>query len=97
MLVRVWLIQESAGPDALLRVPSSRLSQHALFNKPRSRTRCSASKTIESRKAQATEKQHLKLFTARLPWKIFISLLKSTCSFEKERYFRTPFFRKEKR
>ena len=30
-------------------------------------------------------------------WKIFISLLKSTCGFEKERYFRTPIFRKEKR
>jgi hypothetical protein len=29
--------------------------------------------------------------------KIFTSLLKSACRFEKERYFRTPFFRKEKR
>jgi hypothetical protein len=53
--------------------------------------------TLDSRKAQTIEKQSLNLLEGSLPWKIFISLLKSTCSFEKERYFRTPFFRKEKR
>jgi hypothetical protein len=120
MLVRVWLIQEAAGSDALLRVPSSRLSQHVLLHeavgsdallriqssslsqqvlikKPRSRARCSAPATLDSRKVQVTEKQPLNLFEGPLLWKIFNSLLKSTCSFEKERYFRTPFFRKEKR
>jgi hypothetical protein len=97
MLVRVWLIQEAAGSDGLLRVPSSRLSQYVLINKPRSRTRHITSTTLDSRKAQTAEKQPLNLFEGPLPWKIFISLLKSTCSFEKERYFRTPFFRKEKR
>jgi hypothetical protein len=69
----------------------------SLFKKPRSRTHCSAAKALVSRKAQTTEKQLFNLSEGPLPWKIFISLLKSTCSFEKERYFRTPFFRKEKR
>jgi hypothetical protein len=97
MLVRVWLIQEAAGSDALLRVTSSRLSQQVLINKPRARKRFSASKALDYRKVQTIEKQSLNLLEGSLPWKIFISLLKSTCSFEKERYFRTPFFRKEKR
>jgi hypothetical protein len=69
----------------------------SLFKKPRPGARFSASKALDSRKAQTIEKQSLNLLEGSLPWKIFISLLKSTCSFEKERYFRTPFFRKEKR
>jgi hypothetical protein len=69
----------------------------SFFKKPRSRSRRSASTTLDSQAAQITEKQPINLLEGPLPWKIFNSLLKSTWSFEKERYFRTPFFRKEKR
>jgi hypothetical protein len=47
--------------------------------------------------AHVAEKQSVGRWLALAPWKIFTSLLKSTCSFKKQRYFRTPFFRKEKR
>jgi hypothetical protein len=43
------------------------------------------------------EKQMVNAFLSFSRGKIFTSLLKSTCRFEKERYFRTSFFRKEKR
>jgi hypothetical protein len=80
--------------DALLRVPPYAFRMGPPIKGQGSWTRCCASARAWPHDA---EKQMVNPFPSFALWKIFTSLLKSACRFKKERYFRTPFFRKEKR